>query len=424
MRTSRAAAFKRELAGLSREALAGFVADLWSGRGFEILEEGGSEIVIECGSSDVRTLLISPRPNRIVLAWLVDRNRLNRIDVVVTSRESELLERIAVRTDTELIGPEILYQFATYATDTQVEARLHRDYFERPLTADSGADTRRLSGRWDARDSEWLPVSVWLPIPPRRSVSVRNVAILLCCCLLLAGIVSAHSVGAPVADSTATDGEGGLSLPGTAESNLSALLAHHEGILAGKSPDLFLIHDGTRGGIGTQRRWTWSRQRLSSEGDHTWHYEIFGELEPPTIGSTPARVRLVTDLGGWDCSTRSLNSPDASLSVDPCSSLSDGAPSAAVGEVTGEYLSRYLNETSPRVATKATESTKRYEIVSSDPPAELSPQVRNYSARAVVTPAGVIEEFEVSYRLPSDRRHDRRSLSLRIENHTSDGITG
>lgn len=419
--------FKRLLAGWGQEKLSAFVSDLWSARGFETTDGKGNKLVVRDDSGDHRILLLCTRPASIATRRFVPgRGRLNRVDAVVTNRESVLLATVAERTEAEYIGPERLFQFGTYAIDELQRNELYSEYFGDSMSTETGSNAETESDRL-ARVA-WIRWTVpWsLTFPPRRYVSVRNAAVFLCCCLLVVGIASSQPVQGPDADSQNHERGSDVAplIAGLEEGNVSALLARHERTLEGRSARLSITHVGTRGLIVSQRRWEWGRQRLSTRGNGQWQLDISGALSPATVGGEPNGISLVLVGDGADCVTRNGQPVEVRLSADPCSRLSDGDSSFAVGTLSNAYLSRYLTDDRLMVRPNGGGQDGRFEVVSSVPPAGIAPEVRDYTARAIISETGFVRELHVTYRLPTDRNGELRAFSFTVENVSTHGQAG
>lgn len=413
-------AFERGLSNLDPDALTQFVADLWSERGRSARIAGQRQVRVDDGTGSVRRLLISPR-----LRWLAwnrlspGPDRLEEVDAVVTNGKTARLSTIAVGSETTVIDPAELNQIATYALDEQERERLYRDHIEDPspegTTHDAGSIVSPLN-------QVLLTVSSARPFVPRRYVSVRNAVILLCCWLLVVGVGSPQPVFDPGADADTpgtTSFDGGDRLPHVAalsNGNVSALLDRHRQSVANRSAHLVVRHAGTRGGILTQRRWKRSHFRLSQAGDDTWDLTVSGILSSTTIGGEPRVVSLTLAGPGQSCESDPASMGEDHLKEALCLAVAAEDPVAVASSA---YVDRYLN--GEQLAVEDAENGPRgaYAVVSSVPPADMAPSVRDYRARAVVTPDGVVRALTVSYRVPADTDEERRTLSIQVTNRTT-----
>lgn len=114
----RRAAFERALARLDRAALAAFVADLWTARGWEIERRGDAVVATDPATRDRRVLFVaSPGWRAVVEQPPPDA------DAVVAVRRGPPLS------DAERIDPTRLYELARYAVDAEDRERLLREHF-------------------------------------------------------------------------------------------------------------------------------------------------------------------------------------------------------------------------------------------------------------------------------------------------------
>lgn len=408
-------AFERPLGELGPDAMTRFVADLWSTRGRTTRVVGSREVrVIEDASSD-RRLLVYPGFRR--LAWnrlSPGRDRLEEVDAVVTNGKIAPLAAIAVEPETAVFDPADLDQIATYALDEQRRTALYRDHFGNSpegAAADAGS-TAGLLGRVRSKASSWLP------FVPRRYVSVRNAAILVCCWLLVVGVGSPHPVLEPGADGGAVgsqsfdNADSSLQVGALANGSVSALLNRHRQSLTDGSAVLVVRHDGTSDKVFTQRRWERSHFRLSQTGDGAWDLAVSGILAPTTIGGEPNEASLLLTGTGQSCERDQISMGEAHLTEALCSAV---AAENTVAVVSSAYVDRYLNGEQLTVEGTENRPGGKFTVVSSVPPADMAPGVRNYTARAVVTPDGIVRAVTVSYRVQADASEARRTLSIQVE---------
>lgn len=413
-------AFERALVDLDPDALTQFVADLWNERGQSATIAARRVVRVTNGTHTAQEFLIRPRLRWLVWSLLTPgRDRVAEADAVVTNSKTSPLVAIAVGSDTSVFDPTDLDQIATYALPEQRRTALYREHFGDlpPEGTATGADCA--ANPLDRVGSKISPV---LPFVPRRHVSIRNAAILLCCSLLAVGVGLPHPVIDPGADGEATgvptvDGaDRPPYVEALANGNVSRLLVRHRQSLASGSAGLLVTLEGTSDRVLTQRRWERGYVRLSDAGDGAWDLTVSGIITPTTIGGELREINLTLAGTGQGCEMDSMSENDAYLKEALCSAVAAEDP---VVVASSAYIDRYLN--GEQLATENVEKGQGgvFAVVSSEPPADIAPGVRNYTARAVVSPEGLVRTVTVSYSVPADAGESRRILTVQVANRTT-----
>lgn len=398
---------------LDASAFVAFCAALWDARGYETRVTDGRVVATRDG--DRVELLVRTPPTVVrrvaerVRTRLGTRRATRRrvedpADVVVTSTDGPWATRLAERHGARHLGPADVADCLLYGV--------------------SRADAADIASQWLDTDVSTLLASAQSPAAAESRVGLTTVAAVggVVCLVVAAAVLWAPAgvsggagppsltdaeaaTSASQSDSVTTDaaetpsagdGDGSAYPPGvTADGvDVRTLSQTHARLADNRSYRLVLRHSGTET-LDDSRRWDGAWQHAVVEDRHTWLYSVVGYAAAEN-GSELVQYTVYAD--GKFAYRRLDDGANTSYDRYPVRiTASDGY--GRHSDRVRRSLLRYLTTTDVAV-DQPSWNPDAYRIVASGRPTYVEANVSNYTATALVTPAGFVTELTVEYDHP------------------------
>lgn len=435
--------FEHLLAKLNSDDFSQFIADLWTARGIDTTI-AGERIVCSSNRSNhplqlrvctQRVLILGRFQFSLPGDVTIPVENITDSDILVTNVDSERLRTIAEATDTKYIGPSQLRSLLLYAIDRDAGDRLCHRYFDRPISCESQSSTGlgpacvskigdNMSAQiWGGMVNDQQDTSTRADVSGDVPVPIIGLELVFATLLIGSLAVGVSSIGLPT---TIRGAEGPVGGPGHVDetyptgvntSGLTepvALIRAHEKALEERTYHLSIRHRDTRGSLVTARQWRESRQQIWKSAPGRYRVRVNGSLAPVTVGASPRPVQSTLRVWPSGCTGLTTKGKEVLSESTPCTLVASDDLSS-FGNITSQYLDRYLDEDQSTVTIRRRGDRVVYRIVVTEAPDALSESVTNYTAVAIVDKAGYVSEFSVTYQTQLVARNGPVSFSFRFE---------